>query len=201
MLFLKELLALFAIHVYSISFITGILNEEAVLFLIILAGQGDASFWAVAFFGFLGMMFHDTLFFFLGRSNLIKRLGERLGKSPSNQRLMYFVEKIGRKNTFLMLTIARFLYGIRSSIVVYVGHKDPRFFRFTVLNSLAISIWCAVMMPVAWLAGRGFSRLFMIFRGAEKIIGLVLITALIIYFVQLIIKKYILKRKELLSIN
>ena len=187
---------LFEFHVYSISFLTGILNEEAVLFLIILAGQGDAPFWAVAFFGFLGMMFHDTLVFFIGTTNMMSRFGERLARSPNNQGLITFVERIGRNNLFLMLTLARFIYGIRTPMVLYVAHKRPNLGKFTFLNTLTILIWCAVMMPIAWLAGRGFSRFLMIFGGGEKIIGVVIITLVLIYVVQRFIKNYVLKKQQ-----
>ena len=195
MIRLRELFKIVASHAQSLPFFVGVLNEDALLFIVLLASQSDASFWTVALFGFLGMMTHDTLIFFMTLSPLMQRFGRYINRSTSTQGLVKIIERLGRRHYFIPLLLSKFIYGTRTPLVIYASNKERRFFPFIFWNALAAGIWCGILFPIAWIAGQGFSRLLFVFRGIEKILGLILIAALLVYLVNVLVKRMILSRK------
>ena len=167
-----------------VSSVAGFLSEEVLLFFIILSGVGVTNLWIVMLFGFIGIIVHDALFYFIAHSNIIKKLNTKIKFSENHRGIVLFIEKIGRGGYFKPLLLSKFIYGTRIPIIFYTAHKEKRFGRFLLYNMLAVLCWFLIMAPVGWLAGQGFSKLLHIARGIEKLLAVVLILAIIVYIVR-----------------
>lgn len=183
----------------SISLLAGIIGEDFLMLLAIFSGSDIISFWIVLSFGFIGVMIHDSIIYLMARSKFAYRLKEKWNLSERNKGLVSFIEKIGGKTYFLPLMISKFVYGTRLALIVFISHRELNFFKYTVKNALAVAIWSAIMLPIAWLAGRGFARLLHLVKGVEKLLGFIVLTALVIYFVRKLFTLEIFQSKKFTS--
>ena len=167
-------------HILLLSFLFGIAGEEFVLFLAILAGNGEMSLIPVIIGGILGTIFIDQIYFFIGRSKFIKQLDNKGSISKATKFLPQFIKKFGEKNIILEIFITKFIYGTRAASIILLGTKI-HYRKFLISDIIAIVGWASLMIPLAWLSGRGIQIFLNITKGLEKFffIGLLLI---IIYF-------------------
>lgn len=181
-------------NIFLLSFLAGIAGEEFVLFLAILAGNGEMPLVLVILGGVLGTIFVDQIYFFIGRSKFIRQLDNNGAISKRVKFLPEFIRKFGEKNMTLGIFVTKFIYGTRAASIILLGTKTP-YKKFIVSDFIAIMGWAILMIPLAWLSGRGIKIFLNITRGLEKflLIGLLLI---VIYFlsVKLITSK--LKKKN-----
>ena len=189
----KILIGLIAAHVYSASFFAGFVSEEALLFISFLSGQGDIPFGIIVFFGFLGIVMHDLLFYFIPRTQWVRQFIARLERSRHHSHIIHVIETIGRGSYFLPLLLSKVVYGTRIPLLVYASTREKSPARFLFLNGLAVACWCAILLPLGWLAGQGFSKLFSIVKGIEMLLGIIVLFALFIYMINRAIRHYILK--------
>jgi len=63
--------------------------------------------------------------------------------------------------------------------------------KFLIYNTLSLIIWSILMVPLAWLAGRGFSTLLHVATRLEKIVALAILFVLIIIFIERGISKIV----------
>jgi len=178
---LELIVAIVGSNSILLSFLGGFLSEDILLFLTILAGTNIVPLYHVLLFGFLGIMLHDTLFFFLGRSRFISYLKNFVSKDKRKE-LIAFVHKYNGKGYFVLLAVSKFIYGIRAATIFYASHKEKSYLRFFIFNTLSILLWFVVMIPLGWLAGRGFSSLLQTVTRIEKLL-LVVIIGLILFYV------------------
>ena len=176
-----------------LSYISGLLTEEFLIFLAILSGANVLPIWIIFVFGFLGIMTHDILFYFIGRSKLAYYIKKRFQIAKRHKKIELFIEKTGRKSIFLQLLFSKFIYGIRIAIVIYVSHKEPKFRKYLVYNSLAVLIWLIIMLPLGWLAGQGFTQLLHVAKGIEKFLAIFLFSLLILYIFRKLIVSFVKK--------
>ena len=74
-------------NIFLLSFLLGILGEEFVLFLAILAGNGEMPLILVIIGGILGMLFIGQIYFFIGKSKFIRQLD----KNGSISKMTHFL--------------------------------------------------------------------------------------------------------------
>lgn len=176
-------------NIALVSAIAGILSEDVLLFFIILAGTGVTNLWTVVIFGFIGIIIHDSLFYFIARSDIVKKWRMKIKFSEKNKGVILFIERIGNGGYFKPLLLSKLVYGTRIPLVFYVAHREKSFGRFTFYNTLAVLSWFLIMAPFGWLAGQGFSKLLRIARGIEKILAVILILTLIVYVVRKLVSR------------
>ena len=80
--------------------------------------------------GFLGTLFGDQLYFFLGRRHGTKFLA----RYPSWQQRSQRVYRIMERYPNLLILGCRFLYGIRTVTPFAIGMSNVSYLRFTLLN-------------------------------------------------------------------
>ena len=107
--------------------------------------------------GFLGTLFGDQLYFFLGRRHGAKFLARR----PSWQLRSQGVYRIMERYPNLLILGFRFLYGIRTVTPFAIGMSNVSYLRFTLLNMLGAGLWAVAI----GLAGVYFGK------SAEVVLG------------------------------
>src|SRR3989344_4243618 len=162
------------------GFLLGMVGEEFVLFLAILAGNGEMPLISVIIGGILGMLFIGQIYFFIGRSKFISQLDKNGSISKMTHFLPQFIKKFGEKNIILEIFITKFIYGTRAASIILLGTKTP-YRKFLISDIIATIGWAVIMIPLSWLSGRGIQIFLKITKGLEKFffIGLLLI---VIYF-------------------
>lgn len=186
------LLMLFG-HIPLLAFIAGAVSTEVLIILSALAGAGNSSIWLVFLFGLLGEVFHDTVFFYLAKTNFIKWVNKKLKLSKGRNRIAELIEKTAYRGYFLPIFLAKFIYGVRDGVILYVGHKEKNFRKYFIACISASIISLAIFVGLGWLAGKGIIALSIIYGGIEKIIGLILIAVIIVYIAYRIVGKIVLR--------
>lgn len=192
--------AYIGLHPFSISFISGFLSEELVIFLAILSGRGIISPWLVLIFGFLGAFIGNTIMFFLGKSKFGNKIYSWFIRHKHHGKAESELLHINKKRHILYLTASKFVFGTRAASAVYYGIKGMKIRNFLFYNSIATAIWAIVFVTVGYFAGEGFTYLLKFTRGFERFMGLIFLTLILIYLIYHIISKIIVKEsKHLLS--
>ena len=137
------------------------------------AGAGHLNVWLVGFVGFAAAVFGDNVGYVIGRKGgrrLIERYGKFVFVTPSRlDRAEAFFEKHGGK----VVTIARFVEGLRQLNGVIAGTVEMPWRRFLFFNVIGAALWVATWTSVGYLAGNHvetISRYFTYFAIAAAVV-------------------------------
>jgi membrane protein DedA with SNARE-associated domain len=180
-------------HPGLISFVISILSEEALFLLAILAGSGAFPFWPIFVFGFFGILLADIVCFWLGHTKLFQHIRHNYFKSKRYRTIRRTLAKFSEKNKLVFLIISKFIYGTRAAAALFLGVRKMNFAYFLICDIIAVLIWESVMLPLAWLSGKGISSVLRITRGFERFLFVALLV-LVLY--HLIIKNLASKWKK-----
>lgn len=178
------LMPLLATHPGLISFIVAMFSEELLFFLAILSGSGAFPFFVLFGFGFIGIILADCVCFLLGRTRIIQYLRKNHFSSKKYKSLRGTLARFS-ENKFVFIITSKFVYGTRAAAAIVLGAKGMNFGKFLLFDITAVIIWESVMLPIAWLSGRGIHAFFKITRGFEKFL---LVALLLVVLYHLIIK-------------
>jgi membrane protein DedA with SNARE-associated domain len=187
------LLNVLAGHFGLISFIVSMLSEETLFLLAILSGSGSFPFWTLFVFGFFGIVLADIIYFFLGHTKLFQYLWHNYFGSERYRTIRKILVKFSDKNKLVFLILSKFIYGTRAASALFLGARKMNFAYFITIDILAVLIWESVMLPLAWLSGKGIYSLLKIMRGFERFFLVVLLFFAIYY---LVIRNLIERRKR-----
>lgn len=166
-----------------LAFLAAAFIGDALIILGALAGAGKLSIWTIAIFGLLGELFHDILFYFISNSKFANYIKKKLKLSKKRSKIAGFIEKLGKNSYFLPLFIAKFIYGVRDAMVLYVSHNEKKFKRYLWLILRIDILWLAIILMVGWLAGKGFTELLYVLKGIEKGLLILVLTIILIYII------------------
>ncbi|MBI2632676.1 hypothetical protein HYW75_06745 [Candidatus Pacearchaeota archaeon] len=189
------------LYVPLLAFLAGLFIGDALILLGILAGTGKVSFWIVFIFGLIGELTHDIIFYFISNSNLAHYLKKKLKLSKKRNIIANFIERMKGKNYFLPVFLAKFIYGVRDVVILYVSHNTKSFKKYIVAVGLAGLCWVTTILTVGWLAGRGVTELLHILKGIEKGAVIILLSLIALYLLnKFIISAFLryLKKKRLI---
>jgi membrane protein DedA with SNARE-associated domain len=133
----------------------------------------------VILFAFLGSLFGDQLYFFIGRykgRSLLK-------KYPSwEPRVNRFRKLMDRHNTWFIL-VFRFLYGLRTVAPFAIGLSNVSLRKFIVLNVISAAIWAVTLAILGYFFGQVMEAVLHDIKKYEFIImaGLFIIAAVIFF--------------------
>lgn len=122
----------------------------------LLASAGRISLTGAFIVSFVGVMFGDTLLFYLGR-----RYGKSVFRLPG-LRSIFTQERIAaaelriRKHGPFICFVARFLPGLRSAVFAMSGALGVRFFTFIALDGLAAVLSVPLWVYVGYWFGNNF---------------------------------------------
>ena len=174
-------------NIFLLSFFSGMIAEELVLFLAILAGKGEMPIILVFIGGVFGAILADQIYYFFGRSRFIKYLERKHLVSKTVEVLPKFVKDFGEKNRTFGIFISKFIYGTRGVSLISLGAKKIPYKNFLFSDVIAVFCWACLMIPLAWLSGRGISIFLRITRGLEKFLFICLLFILIYFLAMRII--------------
>ena len=199
--FIEAIITNLIVHFWTVSFISGLIGEEAVLFLTFLASHSMMHVKIMFVLAPLGIVLMDIIYFSIGRTKLFKKLREIL-IFHRYLRIPKFVVGFEHKYTFLTLALTKFILSTRVATTIYLGAKgEIKYWKYIIYDIIAVEIWAAVMIPLAWFAGRGFTTGLHIVKDFTTFAGIALIFCLIVYLVNRIIENYLMKGKSLKEVK
>jgi membrane protein DedA with SNARE-associated domain len=179
-------------HAYLISFIAIILwGDISVLAVSFLAAQGFISVWIVAIIAVVATFVADSLWFLLSVSGIMDRMPIWKPFHGTYLRLERRIEKISRHNDLIMLLLSKFVYGTRIVTIAYLAHsKKIKYLKFIEHDMISSILWLVFLIPIGWLAGKGFWWISNVFSDLRLAITFVIaVVALFVIFEELIKKR------------
>lgn len=145
-----ELIQQYGDLIYLVVFIwTALEGETFVIFAGFFAQKGMVNVWALFMSAWLGSMFGDQVFFFLGR-RFGTRILEHLPKlKPSVDRALGWLQKYA----VIFILTYRFMYGLRNVSGVAVGLSHLPWKKFAIWNAVAAFIWAVAFVGFGYLFG------------------------------------------------
>jgi len=117
------------------------------------AGAGHLNIWLVAIVGFAAAVLGDNVGYLIGRSggrDLVLKFGKFVFVTPDRlDRAERFFERHGGK----IVTIARFVEGLRQLNGIIAGIVEMPWRRFVLFNMLGAAAWVALWCSLGYLAG------------------------------------------------
>ena len=142
-------------------------GETILIAAAVYAGTGQLNIVAVVVIGFLAALAGDNVGFAIGRFGgraLVLRFGryvflteERLDKAEG------FFTRHGGK----VVTIARFVEGLRQANGIVAGLAKMPWRRFLAFNALGAALWVATWSAVGYLAGNNLTAIYEQLQGYE----------------------------------
>lgn len=183
-----------------------IVNYPALQYLLVFLGTaigGDVLLVAFAFlsaqgivppvtlflFGFLGTFSSDLALFLLARTKFLHNIISHRYTNKTTSTIVEALRRISRGSHFWALVIAKFLLATRLVILLYSNKTDLKFKKFFYYDALAVIIWLAIVVPIGFLLGLGFTYLSEVFKNIYAGVGLVLLFILIAFMVEMWLKK------------
>lgn len=191
---LLYLAGLLSMHKYLLAFLGALLiGEEAVFFLSVLAGSGSFPIWALIGFGFLGLVIADMIWFVIGKCSRVKAWRTKVLDVRGYKELRLFGNYLDKKHELLSFFVSKFVYGIRFIKLISAGARGMHWRKFIVLDSISVLLWMAIMVPLGFWAGKGFSILFKIVNGIEGVMTLLFFGVVLIVIIEFLIRRFALK--------
>ena len=169
-------------------------GEEAIIFFSILAGQDIISIWEVIIVGALGILLVDHILFWLGKSKYFSKIHQWTTFKKGSRVFNKFLHKMHHEQPFLVLFLTKFIFGLRHISVLSISAKGMKLRKFFIYDVLAFALWAVIIIPLAWLAGRGFTLGLKIVARVEKLVLLAVIVIILLYLAEWLFKKWIMKR-------
>lgn len=146
---------------------------------------------AVIAIGFIGSLLGDQTYFYIGR----KKGRELLEKWPRLKKRAKWAHKILDKHSNWMLLLFRFAYGFRAIIPITIGTSKISAKRFVIFNSIGAAIWSILFSIGGYVFGTALGQNIKHYE--LEVIGIIIVTALIIWAYVVVKKKEILKGIEI----
>lgn len=194
---IEAIISNFIAHFYIVSFISGFLGEEAILFLTFLASQSAMHAKIVFVLAPLGLLLMDIVYFSIGRTGFFGLIKSKRQYVKQHSRIPQKIANLDKKHTFLALLITKFIFSTRIALMIYLGVKKMRYQKFAVYDGIAVYTWAAVMVPLAWLAGRGFTDGLNIVRDFSKIAGFAVLFCAGVYMINKAVAHYFFRKKQI----
>jgi membrane protein DedA with SNARE-associated domain len=117
------------------------------------AGAGHLNVWLVGVIAFVAAVAGDNIGYVIGRfggRELVERFGKYVLLTPDRlDRAEAFFERHGGK----VVTIARFVEGLRQLNGIIAGVAEMHWARFVLFNALGAALWVGIWTSLGYLAG------------------------------------------------
>jgi membrane protein DedA with SNARE-associated domain len=110
--------------------------------------------WVITW-AFLGTLFGDQLYYYIGRSQGMEFINRR----PHWQARSARVFRLLHQHQILLILGFRFLYGLRTVTPFLIGASGIARLRFTVLNLLGAFVWAVAIGILGYVFGQTFELL------------------------------------------
>ena len=134
------------------------------------------------------------MWFFIARSNLSIWIKKKKRVHKTYRHGVKVIEKFSRKNIFLLLFLAKIIYGAGTVILIYLSRERLTFKKFILYNSGVLLISISLISYLGWLAGRGLSRVVDIFDNVRLFVLFLVIFAVVFHIVRIYFNKWLEKK-------
>lgn len=169
------------------ALIAGLVFGELFILLGVLAGAGKVSLLTILLLGFVGEVTHDMIFYFISNSKFGHLIKKRLKLSKKKNKIVELIESISPGHYILPIFVAKFIYGVREAVILYTSHNEKNIKKYIGTVAIADFMYLSILLSISWLAGRGFTRLLIIFRGIERILIFVVIGIVVLWIINKLI--------------
>jgi membrane protein DedA with SNARE-associated domain len=153
----------------------------------IFAGSGQLNVVAVGLVGFVAAVIGDNIGYGIGRFGgraLVERWGKYVFITPERlDKAEDFFKRHGGK----IITIARFVEGLRQANGIIAGITDMHWLRFVAFNALGAALWVGTWVSVGYFAGQHITTIYNAITRYSlyaAIAAVVLIAAWVVYRVR-----------------
>ena len=174
---------------------TFLLGENAALAAFALSAQGYIHSLKAIVFVFIGSMLADTFWFLITECVLKKQYKKYLDLKlkNSNEKML---ARLVDKHFFVVLIFIKFLVGVRLFLTIYIILKNKiPFYKLAILNAIGTALFIAVIFPMGWFFGKGFSSIMLAGNWVIKVLSMVVFVVLFVSFlsrlVMFIVRRYL----------
>lgn len=148
------------------------------------AGLGDLNIFAVAIVAFIGAVLGDNIGFAIGEYGghpLVQKYGKYVFLTPERlHKAEHFFNHHGGK----VVTIARFIEGLRQLNGILAGLSDMRWPKFIAFNALGAALWVGTWSLIGYYSGDHIQT----FLHYQMYISLTVVAAIILYILFRIVR-------------
>jgi membrane protein DedA with SNARE-associated domain len=149
------------------------------------AGLGDLNIFIVAIVAFIGAVLGDNIGFAIGEYGghpLVQKYGKYVFLTPERlHKAEHFFNHHGGK----VVTVARFIEGLRQLNGILAGLSDMRWPKFIAFNALGAALWVGTWSLIGYYSGDHIQT----FLHYQMYISLTVVAALILYILFRIVQK------------
>lgn len=185
-LFISHYLALEYIIIF---FVAGFFGEFGIIALGFLSAQGVLPLFPFLALSFLGVFFSNAFWFLLGRTAFFDKIISHRYTHKTISTIAQAVSRSSRGNHFLSFFIIKFMTGIRVLFIMYMSRTGMELKKFMYYDIVAVFVWLAVVVPIGFISGLGFSYLAKVFENLYSAVGFVLLFLVSMFVVQTWFKK------------
>ena len=196
---LRDFILLLHHNQFFSSILAGLIGEEAVLFLAFLSGSEHIiPIWIIFISSIVGIILMDHLWYFIGKYELIQNFWNSKKIEDKYYHFSNSVKGLISGKYLAKLIISKFIYGTRIVTLTYTSSKIS-YKKYLLYDSAAVLIWTSIMVPLAWLAGRGLFISFRFIKGFEKSLAFALLFVIFFFIISKIISNKLLGKNKHLS--
>jgi membrane protein DedA with SNARE-associated domain len=126
----------------------------------VFAGSGQLNIVAVGVVGFIAAVAGDNIGYAIGRFGgraLVERWGKYVFLTPERlDKAEAFFQRHGGK----IITIARFIEGLRQANGIIAGIAEMHWLRFVAFNALGAALWVGTWVSVGYFAGQHITAIY-----------------------------------------
>jgi len=197
MAWLRELILNHAAFQYLIIFLGAAFGgEPVVITLAFLAAQKVFPLSSYLLVSFLGVVFSDSLYFFIGRTKLARWVIEHRYAAKTIAAIIEAINRLSHNRHMIAFILAKFVIGTRAVIIMYVSKTGLSFGYFLRHNLLAIVLWLSLINTIGYLSGLGFTYFSQILENVYAGIGFLLLVLLTLILAQRWLKRTFVQEEE-----
>ncbi|MEI6280587.1 MAG: hypothetical protein WCP17_01125 [bacterium] len=160
-------------------------GEFVLLTLAFLVAQNFIPIFPFVLFSYLGTLFSNTLWFYLGKTEFLTKIITHHYLDTSISIITSAVERISKGNIFSALAIIKFLVGTSFLLIFYTNKTGLRFSQYIYRELFIILIWLLVYIPIGYFSGLGFVYFAQIYNNLYAAIGFILLVIVSIVVFQI----------------
>ncbi|HEX4292477.1 MAG TPA: DedA family protein [Trebonia sp.] len=170
-------------------------GETVIIAASIYAGSGRLNVVAVGVIAFVAAVFGDNIGYGIGRyggRRLVDRWGKYVFLTPERlDKAEDFFNRHGAK----IITIARFIEGLRQANGIIAGITKMHWLRFIAYNALGAALWVGTWVSIGYFAGQHINTIYGLITRYSLYVAL----AAVVVIVALIVRHVIRKRRRVIG--
>jgi membrane protein DedA with SNARE-associated domain len=184
-------------YIWIIAFIAPRLNGDiALIILSFFAAQGLYPLWIVIIIPIIGNLAMDFCIIKILNSKGFSWIKDKtLHRSKKYFKIEKHIERIAHEKDWLIVFLAKFMYGARNLIFIYLSNRkfSPR--KYVKLAIIPISLWVLIMTSIGYSLGLHFASINNVYEDIKLVFLYLGITIILLFVFTFLLKELIMKIK------